>query len=443
MDGYDSDSSLEGEASGVSTNVLLGYATKEQTEDTVSHLGGAPAWLNDAETPSAAFAQCKSCSTYMALLLQLNGDLPERFPGHERRLYLWACRRKACRRKEGTIRATRAVRAIKEELKSQEVVVASQPKSDTPEASAKSKQDLGAMLFGSKSGAGAASASNNPFSTSKNNSNQSTSNPFSSAPGPVSSLAAKSPQKPSNATTASDLPASFAEKARISPTDTLSSLAAAAPVQDVAWPSASDFQKSYPQYFLDADYEYLSPTTNATNGSSVPKTDMDIDDANEKTRKDGSGKEDNVLYEDSHDKAFQRFADMLSQNPEQVMRYEFDGQPLLYSHIDDVGKLWRPQSTPTSNAKVTAVSASSKGHVPACTRCGSERTFELQLTPHAISELESEEEAATVLGDGMEWGTILLFVCKNDCGARPEGTTGYVEEWVGVQWEEVVPRSKR
>src|SRR5579862_7060807 len=47
----------------------------------------------------------------MTLLLQLNGDLPEVFPGHERRLYVFSCRRKACRRKEGSIRAVRGVRA--------------------------------------------------------------------------------------------------------------------------------------------------------------------------------------------------------------------------------------------------------------------------------------------------------------------------------------------
>jgi hypothetical protein len=38
---YDSESSDEGEDY-TETNVLLGYATKDSTGDTVSHLGGAP-----------------------------------------------------------------------------------------------------------------------------------------------------------------------------------------------------------------------------------------------------------------------------------------------------------------------------------------------------------------------------------------------------------------
>jgi pre-rRNA-processing protein TSR4 len=58
------------------------------------------------------------------------------------------------------------------------------------------------------------------------------------------------------------------------------------------------------------------------------------------------------------------------------------------------------------------------------------------LTPHAIVELEAEEEDGGL--DGMEWVTIVVGVCANDCaGGVIEGMVGYVEEWVGVQWEEV------
>jgi hypothetical protein len=42
MADYDSDSSLEGASEYTETGVLLGYATKEPTEDTISHLGGQP-----------------------------------------------------------------------------------------------------------------------------------------------------------------------------------------------------------------------------------------------------------------------------------------------------------------------------------------------------------------------------------------------------------------
>ena len=42
MDAYDSDSSGIEEGDYTETGVLLGYASKEPTEDTISHLGGHP-----------------------------------------------------------------------------------------------------------------------------------------------------------------------------------------------------------------------------------------------------------------------------------------------------------------------------------------------------------------------------------------------------------------
>lgn len=59
----------------------------------------------------------------------------------------------------------------------------------------------------------------------------------------------------------------------------------------------------------------------------------------------------------------------------------------------------------------------------------------MQLTPHTITELEAED---LKIGEGMEWGTLIVGVCERDCGEKgvPEGEVGYVEEWVGCQWEE-------
>ena len=72
--------------------------------------------------------------------------------------------------------------------------------------------------------------------------------------------------------------------------------------------------------------------------------------------------------------------------------------------------------------------------MPRCPNCNAPRVFELQLVPQAIAELEVEEEGM----EGMEWGTVILGVCERDCGERgvAGGEVGWVEEWVGVQWEE-------
>ena len=50
MDIYESDSSVEGEGEGeyTETNVNLGYASKEATDDTISHLGGFPVRRTDS-----------------------------------------------------------------------------------------------------------------------------------------------------------------------------------------------------------------------------------------------------------------------------------------------------------------------------------------------------------------------------------------------------------
>ena len=170
---------------------------------------------------------------------------------------------------------------------------------------------------------------------------------------------------------------------------------------------------------------------------------MDIDT-------DGAGSKDDEkdAFESTIDKTFQRFADRLAQNPEQVLRYEFGGIPLLYSKSDPVGKLFsshQQQPAADGNSKVTTTSiVHSTGvvnRIPRCQNCSAARVFELQLVPHAIARLEVEEEGL----EGMEWGTVILGVCERDCGERgvQEGEGGWVEEWVGVQWEEEGGRGGR
>lgn len=130
------------------------------------------------------------------------------------------------------------------------------------------------------------------------------------------------------------------------------------------------------------------------------------------------------------DAAFQRFADRLAQNAEQVLRYEVGGAPLLYCWTDAVGGVLG--SRVRSGGGVG-------GGMPRCGNCGAERVFEVQLVPHAIAVLEEEEDVGL---EGMDWGTVILGVCGRDCApaGTAEGEVGYAEEWVGVQWEELAKR---
>lgn len=407
----------------------------------------------------------------MGLLLQLNGDLPERFTGHERKLYIFACRRKACRRKNDSIRALRGIRTAKATAKAapkQEKGPTDNShngEASTSTSSNSQHQNLGQSLFSPVSSS-AVDSSQNPFSSTAHspanpfspptkdypsqrpvhdNWHRPLANPFTphsqGLHSPFSPATPKDSNPESDKTSptakdsapsfgsggpnAQDLSTTFAEKARIS----LSPKAEPAPKEP--WPEQSSLPKAYPSFYLDADYESLDPIPSS---SSASKQAMNI------YSETGSGKdEDRDAFESTIDKTFQRFADRLAQNPLQVLRYEFGGMPLLYSDSDAIGKALSPASSQAPvNSKVTTVSNTNGLNIPRCSNCNSPRVFELQLVPQAIAELEVEEEGL----EGMEWGTVILGVCGADCGERgvPEGEYGWVEEWVGVQWEEAASK---
>lgn len=391
-------------------------------------------WLDDKAAPSGALAKCTVCNGLLSLLLELNGDLPDRFPGHERRLYIWSCRRKTCRRKDGSVRGVRGVRVAKG------ASIKSRAKPEEPDVThAETPQPkMGESLFGVKN-APYPSASANPFSNPFASKAHGTApaNPFSSQPPSASPFASSTPatqaaseEKHDEASTA--LPETFASKVRLS----LPPPAGRPARPHEPWPAASAFPTPYPHYHLDADYETLdAPSTPA-----IPEnTRMDID-AEGSGGGGGGGKEDKDVYESSLDKTFQKFADRVGENAEQVLRYEYNGKPLLYSDNDVIGKLLAPHSDngPSSNANITSIGSRSGAGMPRCRNCGAERVFEVQLTPHAITELEADEMSI----DGMEWGTVIMAVCSKDCKPSDveEGEVGYVEEWIGVQWEEVASK---
>lgn len=322
---------------------------------------------------------------------------------------MFGCKRKACRRKSGSIRALRAVRASHIESSTP-----GESKQSKDRVSTKPATSLGETVFGVKS---PASAQANPFASSS--SSVTSANPFS----PPKPATAQPP--PTEEPKSEGLAETFAQKARISVETTSTP---AAEIAAEPWP---DDSTPYPSYFVDADKEYLEPEPAAVPSNARLDTEEGIN----------SAAEEKALFESSMDKTFQRFADTLNQNPEQILRYEFAGHPLLYSKSDAVGKLL----SPPSDAKVQTTSsrngASSALRIPRCSSCGAARVFELQLTPHAITELEKDETGI----DGMDWGTIIVGVCSEDCTekGKGEGEVGYLEEWVGVQWEEIADDPKK
>ena len=342
----------------------------------------------------------------MTLLLQLNGELPATFPGHDRWLYVFACRKPKCRRKGGSIRALRGVRVSKElaEASRQAERKAEEERKAREEREKKEREKqagLGSALFGS----GGGGAGVNPFSTGGGGSN-----PFSGGSGgmanPFSPTKDKEEGTKDVKEKAEALPKSFAET--LSLNNPQSQKEVTSPPKPEPWPEESALPKAYPTlYLVDVDYETLDLAP-----PPIP-THAQVEVEDESAGPSVSAKDD---FESSMDAAFQKFADRMSQNPEQVIRYEFGGQPLLYSKDDATAKAL-------------------EGGMPRCKGCGAGRVFELQLTPHAITELESEDMGL----EGMDWGTVIVGVCSKDCQASGvgDGEVGYLEEWVGVQWEEL------
>lgn len=352
----------------------------------------------------------------MNLLLQLNGDLPDRFPGHERRLYIFACRAKSCRRKDGSIRGIRAVRVSKTTSGDDK------KKKKKEEAPLKPVHlNLGNAIFSSKTPSSLGNASTTPLSIT---STAQDFNPlsFSAIPFMPPTISASIASKPAQQLSKEEpLSKTFAQKVRLS--------APPAPSRPPSpWPEDSTLPPPYPSYYLDAEYE----TLNAQSPNVSPSRHAKFDSAPSSSTNDPA--EEAEAYESSIDKTFHRFADRLAQNPLQVLRYEFGGFPLLYSKTDPVGHLFSPPPPPT-NSKITTTTATPSSNIPRCGNCTSERVFEVQLTPQTITELEVGKEGI----EGMDWGSVVLGVCSVDCEARgvEKGEVGWTEEWVGVQWEDV------
>lgn len=404
-------------------------------------------WIESSQPPSFTHAKCKICQAPLVLLLQLNGDLPDRFPGHERRLYVFSCKNKGCRRKEGSMRTLRASRvsadAVKKDQARRDKEANDKSEAERTEKERKEKEGkLGEVVFGISGNpfakcSGATSANANPFSTGGGTTTNpfskpasGSANPFSSTSTPVS--ASTTEFKPTitveKDAAKDDLPRTFAETLSFNSTQKTSSSGPPPPPEP--WPADSELPAAYPiSYLSEAEYETLDPLPPIPQAISTTTGTMDVDEAS--ASGSGGGKEDKDVFESTIDSTFQKFADRLSQNPDQCIRYEFGGQPLLYSKTDAVGK------------KLHDVPADSVSKVlPRCGKCGSGRVFEVQLTPHAIVELEEGSDEATGLNlEGMDWGTVIVGVCGKDCCLDIDGgETTYVEEWVGVQWEELTTR---
>ncbi|KAJ1917535.1 hypothetical protein H4219_003168 [Mycoemilia scoparia] len=158
------------------------------------------------------------------------------------------------------------------------------------------------------------------------------------------------------------------------------------------------------------------------------------------------------------DAAFERFLETMAENPEQCIRYSYNGVPLFYTHMDDSAKLLN-KLTNTPQSSLSSVNDSSDSdddegahgfsysttNIEPCKFCGGQRVFEFQLMPALLTALplekfvKKESNTANVEDNaisnkkltgkefmnqhvgGMEIGTLFVFTCENDCHSGKKG----------------------
>ncbi|WVF68710.1 hypothetical protein IAT40_003482 [Kwoniella sp. CBS 6097] len=408
------------------TNVLLALPDgpiPSSASDGKSHctslIGGYPTFPPlPASAKLPKDVRCGVCHEPIPLLAQVY--CPPEGGENDRTVYVWACARVKCQKRDGSIRAFRAsirneeyVRDVEEKRAAAEKEAAEERERarKNPFTLSSDAQPNGSALFGSAQPLfGGASSSPNPFGA------------------PATTSAPSTTEAPD-----------------------ISKLSIASSSSTTLEPPLPAYQ---PAQYLSTIEEYL-----------IPPDEMDIE-SDDEDDEEGGADDDNLekMLNKGADEVFDGFVRRLEGadgGSKQVLRYELGGMPLPYSSATPLcRKLFPGAEKPLGkDEELDLNSLYDSSSIPPCAQCGSKRTFELQLVPTLISVLQpsslsttgevpkiakgtsteaerkkelarlaaAAKESADENGE-MEWGTVMVFGCEKDC-------VGFSEEWVGVEWE--------
>lgn len=127
--------------------------------------------------------------------------------------------------------------------------------------------------------------------------------------------------------------------------------------------------------------------------------------------------EDNEHYEKAEathgDQAFRKFHKRIQYCPQQCLRYERSGSPLLISG--------RKEQQPPEE-------------IPLCPFCKGARVFEMQLMPALVHVLHRSSPVA----EHLDFGTVLVYTCSGSCWDPPDivGSCKFKVEYAFVQSED-------
>jgi pre-rRNA-processing protein TSR4 len=393
-------------------------------QHTTSLIGGYPTFPACAGVPDRI--NCGSCHEAIPLLAQVYCPLVD--GENDRTLYVFACPRAKCRRREGAVRALRA--SVRNEVyvadveakraEAERVAKEEREKARINPFSAKPTEAGG--LFGAGAPLFGAAPSSNPFA----------------------------------ATTATPA-AAAAEASESAPSAAVAALTIGEPT--TLAPPLPAYQ---PAQYLTTTDEYLPPPE--SDDEDVDSDDDEDDNTPEaKAAWRGDDGWDKLLPKGVDD-VFEKFVRRIQSADDastQVLRYDFGAVPLPYSSSSALFKKLFPKApirkVSSEEDDVDLAEYYNPSFIPKCPRCKGTRVFEAQLVPQLINVLrpsalcttgaaptakaaaaglsEQQRKAQLALlakgeadGDEMEWGTIMVFSCARDC-------VGISEEWVGVEWE--------
>ncbi|KAG1453578.1 hypothetical protein G6F46_009903 [Rhizopus delemar] len=393
------------------SNVQLGIPDGEIEVDNdayASKIGGTPLWLDPNTPPSSDYCTCRVCRDKMYLLFQSYAPLPD--SAFHRVVYVWACNKRSCMKKEGSFSVVRSHVVDEVYLKAQRQKEEEKRKKEEKRKAAAANQGAFSQgfqlgdLWGSSAGSFAKAAAK------------------SAAPAKPFELKSTSPfgMKASNET-----PSFSAKKEAIDIADQMNQLS----IQPSPPVDAASLPK-FPGQYLYIDDEPKEPRFNPIDMNRYKEfLDMEKEmlmDVDGETWQ-GETYEKQQLPK-GFDKQFKKFTERVELEPSQCVRYEFAGQPLFYSALH-----------PQQQQQITS----------SCKYCKGPKVFEFQLMPNVLSILptaeyasESEQSADNTKKSaldrwsvGMEFGTILAFVCQKDCHPGSIEEPAYVEETVLVQFE--------
>ncbi|VDM17948.1 unnamed protein product [Hydatigera taeniaeformis] len=358
--------------------ITLGFVESASSCRLVSHLfpdkiGGRPAWLALSHLPEDL--ECPHCHHHMVFLLQLYSPIDDRMDCFHRMLFVFMCKSGSCFLPQNGVKP-RPFRVFRSQLPKENPYYSSEPPS---ESDATTEESMVELFRSGKAPTAGITVNLCPIcgcSGTKccNNCNK----------------------------------AYYCSKEH----------------QVIHW---KQNHKSYcPNYdyltemfrsnpFLLPEFSLVSEPLDTDNEDTTELLNFDEESDSEVVEDPGVSSSDKEEFkaleelsrkETREDRHFNRFKEILRREPDQVVRFDRGGVPLL--------------ATPTPIIP------------PPCVRCGGKRIFEFQITPQLLTylKLDKVNEASP------DFASVYIFTCENSCslafsGARDStNTETYVEEFV-------------